>query len=221
MNSPAKPGTKKLQEGGQLYWIFLTTGKSSEGVDKELIEEMQAAHLANFKTLAEQKKLLTAGPISDPEKRLRGIVVVQAHNRDELKAMFKDDPFVQKGYLNVEATEMDFEYGAINTRITPDGLEEFRLVILEKDSKPNEFSESDSKENQSYIAEMSSEKDLLLTAFLPKEGFNRAAILVMAKGENDDSIDQKVSNIPAVKAGVWKFRIFPLLMGKGTLTKAG
>ena len=45
MNSPAKPGTKKLQEGGQLYWIFLTTGKSSEGVDKELIEEMQACLL--------------------------------------------------------------------------------------------------------------------------------------------------------------------------------
>lgn len=211
-----------LKDGEQLFWIFLTTGKSSAGVANETIEEMQSAHLANFKVLAEQKKLLTAGPMTDPEKRMRGIVVVRAKNRQEVRAMFKDDPYVQQGYLNVEATEMDFEYGTLNTRITPDGLEEFRLVMLEKNGSASEDPDRESQEeNQSYIAEMSTEKDMLLTVFLPKQEFNRTAILIMAKGENDDAINEKVSNIPAVKNGAWKSRIFPLRMGKGTLTKAG
>ena len=217
--SKKTPETKAEVESAdsKLYWVFLTTGNSTEGVEKERIQEMQAAHLANFKSLAEQEKLLTAGPMSDPEKRLRGIVVVRAKNLDELKSMFGEDPYVQKGYLKIEATEMSFEHGVINTKITPQGLDEFRMVVLEKTSSADEFSDADTKANQAFIADMSSDEELLLTVFLPKADFNRTAVLIMAKGESDQPINEKVNNIPAVKAGVWKSKIFPIYMGKGSL----
>ncbi|MEM9412190.1 MAG: hypothetical protein AAGA30_13825, partial [Planctomycetota bacterium] len=42
------------QQEEKLYWIFLTTGKSLDSVEPELVEKMQAEHLANFKQLAEK-----------------------------------------------------------------------------------------------------------------------------------------------------------------------
>ena len=81
----------------KLFWVFLTTGKSTKGVEKEEVEKMQAEHLANFKRLAEEEKLLLAGPLADPEKKLRGIVVLKAKNQNDLEKMVHGGSLRSKG----------------------------------------------------------------------------------------------------------------------------
>ncbi len=216
-----KQGDEKVTvDSGQLFWIFLTTGKTTEGVSDERIQEMQAAHLANFKALAERDKLLTAGPLTDPEKKLRGIVVARAKNERELMSYFDEDPYVQNGYLKIEATKMKFEHGVINTKITPQGLEEYRIVILENNGGEHKESEDERAKNRAFMDQLSADKNVLLSAILPSGKFNRHAVLVMSKNENDEALKQLIAEIPAVKSGLWKTRVFPLYMGKGTLTSS-
>ena len=204
----------------KLYWIFLTTGKSTKDEKPESIEEMQKAHLENFKSLAEEEKLITAGPMKDPDERLRGIVVVKAKNRAELTSFFEDDPYVQEGFLKIEATEMKFNHGAINTKITPQGLEEFRLVIFEK-GEAGEMKQDQLDQNENYLNELSAEKDLRLTVMLPKGEFNRTALMILTKPNEEKQIEERLREIPAVKSGFWKSKVFPLYMGKGSLSANG
>ncbi len=91
-----------------LYWVFLTTAKSLEGIEREEMEAMQEAHLNNFRRLAADGRLLTAGPMSDPENVRRGVVVLKASQGDELFEMFREDPYVKQGYMNVDACRMQF-----------------------------------------------------------------------------------------------------------------
>ncbi len=214
-------GEIATQDAMKLYWIFLTTGKSTEGVKPEVISEMQKAHLANFKRLAGEGKLLTAGPMSDPEEKLRGIVVVKAESSAKLAGFFQEDPYIQKGYLKIEATEMEFDHGAINTKITPQGLEEFRLVVFEKTSEQKTMEKQQRVDNQEFISAMSSDKDLRLTVLLPKGDFDRTALMILAKPGEDQTIADRLKELPAIKSGVWRSRIFPLFMGKGSLVSAG
>ena len=209
---------KDNSETGKLYWIFLTTGKSLEGVASEEVEKMQAAHLGNFKKLAEESKLLTAGPMTDPEKKLRGIVVVKASGPAELNKMFEPDPYVQKGYLTIEATEMEFDHGVINTKITPQGLEEYRLAIIEKVDREADSSSEVASQNKKFISEMNTNPNLLMTVFFPGHKFGRTAVMILKKQENDDAINETLNSIPSIEQGIWKSRVFPLYMGKGSLT---
>ncbi len=207
----------KSDESGMLYWIFLTSGKSTEGVDSDEIQNMQTEHLANFKRLADMGKLLTAGPMSDPENKLRGIVIVRAQNRDDLMEMFKSDPYVQQGYLKIEANPMRFEYGTVNTKITPQGLDEFRLIVIEKNgAEPNESQEKPSKVEE-VVSAAADGKELLLGVSLADSKQDRCALLIMPKPEDEDAFSQQVQDLPGVKSGQFKTRTFPLYMGKGSL----
>jgi uncharacterized protein YciI len=48
---------------------------------------MQAAHLANFGRLQKAGKLFTAGPLADPQRKMRGIVVVKAADLKSLSEL--------------------------------------------------------------------------------------------------------------------------------------
>ena len=79
------------------YWIFLVTGKSAAGVPKEEIAAKQKAHIDNFKRLAEQKVLFAAGPMADPAKTKRGIVLIEAESLEAAKAEYARDPYNAAG----------------------------------------------------------------------------------------------------------------------------
>lgn len=215
---------KSMKTEPRLFWIFLNAGKSTEGVDSEKVQEMQREHLANFKKLAEEEKLLTAGPLTDPEKKMRGIVIVRAQSKSVLKEFFQTDPFVQQGYLSIEAIEMNLELGDLNAKINPQGLEEYRLVVFERNGDQNSDATepvSQSEKQDSYgaqiVAQLAKDKDVLLGAsFSAKSGPNRHAVIVFAKPEDDEAIAKKVQDIPVVKSGLLRHRLFPLFMGKGT-----
>lgn len=215
----AQTGSEKL------YWIFLNTGKSTEGVDPDEVKKMQKEHLANFKRLAEEEKLLTAGPMTDPEKMLRGIVIVKASDQASLGKMFKPDPFVQKGYLKIEATRMKLEFGDLNARITPQGLEEYRLVVIERNNEEANVSEGKAEvSNQQVsaaeiISKLSQDSDVLLAVSLEASDSNKnkSAVLILSKPEDEKSTASKMKDFPEFKTGQFRSRVFPLYMGKGTL----
>jgi len=105
-SKPAKP--LKLVP---MYFVLLTRGEKWTADQTPAIEEIQKAHLANIRRLAEMKKLIAAGPFGD-DGRLRGIFVFRAASLDEAKALTATDPAVQAGRLAME----------LHTWMVPEGV---------------------------------------------------------------------------------------------------
>ena len=80
-------------------------------LDEARAAELQDAHLHHIATLHEEGRLLAAGPILDPERRLRGIGVLVG-GMEETRELMESDPSVVGGLFELEL----FEW------VTPAGL---------------------------------------------------------------------------------------------------
>lgn len=83
------------------YFAFLTRGDKWSPEKTSQSEELQKAHLANIVRLAEEKKLVVAGPFGG-NNRLRGIFVFKVGSLEEAQELARTDPAVQAGRLALE-----------------------------------------------------------------------------------------------------------------------
>lgn len=81
--------------------VMLYTGKKAKKIDKEEMKTIQAGHMANMKRLADQGKLLVAGPMGD-DTDLRGIFILDCEDVAEAKTLVDTDPAVIAGSLRPE-----------------------------------------------------------------------------------------------------------------------
>lgn len=84
-----------------LYLGFLKKGPTWQAEASDQIRQDQRGHLANFADLAQQGKLLLAGPTPDAGE-LRGICVFQADSAAEVRACMEPDPHLASGRLTME-----------------------------------------------------------------------------------------------------------------------
>lgn len=79
---------------------FLKAGPNRDQ-DSVAAAEIQKAHMANIKRMADEGKLVTAGPFED-DGELRGIYIFNVPTLDEAKALTETDPAVKAGRLIME-----------------------------------------------------------------------------------------------------------------------
>ena len=79
---------------------FLKAGPNRER-PREEAQKLQAAHRANIRRLADEGKLVLAGPFAD-DGPLRGIYVFDVATVAEAEALTKTDPAIQAGQLVME-----------------------------------------------------------------------------------------------------------------------
>src|SRR5262249_54090685 len=96
MKKPAMP--IKLET---TYLGFLTRGSKWTPEKTPETEALQKAHLENINRLAQQKKLVVAGPFGD-NGDLRGIFVFRVASLEEARTLAATDPAVQAGRLAVD-----------------------------------------------------------------------------------------------------------------------
>lgn len=112
------------------YWVFLKTGQSAAGRDAQALAEMQAGHLANFRTLHARDRLAAAGPFGDPQRQLRGMVYLQAADAAEVQQSFAADPFVQEQLLRVVARPIADQIGEFRSSYRADAMETWTCVVF-------------------------------------------------------------------------------------------
>ena len=201
-------------------WIFLTKGRATDGIERSAIEKMQAAHIANFVRLAGIGKLLTAGPMADPQKILRGIVVVTVTGQTELAEIFEPDPYVKQGFMSVEASPMKIQLGSINTKLDSESLEEFRIAVFNKTNSATAEPDSETAvANNAYCKSIYDDERLRFFATLDDENSTRRGILIF-KTLDEGAVKELTGDLPTVKNGQWKLNIFPLYLTTGTLDAA-
>ncbi len=85
---------------GQYVMAFLRSGPNRDRSPEEA-QKLQAAHMANIGRLAEEGKLLVAGPFLDGGE-LRGIYIFDVKTVEEAAELTATDPAIQAGSLVME-----------------------------------------------------------------------------------------------------------------------
>ena len=80
---------------------FLYRGEAWTPEQTPEVEKLQEGHMANIKRLADEGKLILAGPFSDGGD-LRGLFVFKTDSVEQAKAWCDTDPAVKAGRLRVE-----------------------------------------------------------------------------------------------------------------------
>jgi len=80
--------------------VFLYKGEN-RNQDSLEVEKIQAGHMANIQRLADEGKLIVAGPFLD-DKDLRGIFIFDSESEVEVKALVETDPAIIAGRLRYE-----------------------------------------------------------------------------------------------------------------------
>lgn len=84
------------------FFVILKTG-SNETKDSDLISSSFRGHLENINRLAEEGKLILAGPFSNNEKQYRGIFILsKIDSMEEAKELLLTDPAIKNQLLDYE-----------------------------------------------------------------------------------------------------------------------
>lgn len=81
--------------------VILKTGPSQES-DKQVLDSLFRGHMDNISKLAEEGKLIVAGPLGPNENAYRGIFIVNSVSAEEVNEMMQGDPAITSGVLAVE-----------------------------------------------------------------------------------------------------------------------
>ncbi len=85
------------------WFVFLVNADGPRPKEAAALEAMQKAHIGNFEQRYAEGKLVAAGPVNDPTKHRRGIVVLSVKTRKEALDCFATDPYIQNRIMRVEA----------------------------------------------------------------------------------------------------------------------
>jgi len=200
------------------WFVFLVTGDNPPKANQEEIAEYQKAHLNNFKRLFGEGKLLTAGPLQDKAKIKRGIVVFSVKTKAEVIEGFKPDPYIQKGFMKVEAFPLSVEFGRLNTAaINPNAIVENRIVVFEAGDPKSEPAKPTNLNHQhlAYLRQSGPKAGLSFYASLADAGSVRAVALF--KGKDDAPILEWLKAAPLVRSGQLRFSVMPQWLSDGVL----
>jgi uncharacterized protein YciI len=92
-------------EYGMKKYVFciLKTGSNTTAT-KEETQKLFEGHMANINRLAQEGKLVVAGPFMKNERNYRGIFIFNANSIEEAKEFVATDPAVKSNLLEAELT---------------------------------------------------------------------------------------------------------------------
>lgn len=91
------------QYGMKPYIIVMLTTGPSKIEDKAKMSELMKGHLANIGKLADEEKIVVAGPFLEKNKEnYRGMFIFSTPSKEQAEQWVKTDPAVQAGVFSYE-----------------------------------------------------------------------------------------------------------------------
>ncbi|MEH0155171.1 YciI family protein [Limibacter armeniacum] len=88
----------------QYTFVILKTGNTTID-DQDKVNAIFRGHLDNITRLAEEGKLIVAGPLTKNEKEYRGIFIFNIKDPKEVESLLQTDPAISSGLLATETYE--------------------------------------------------------------------------------------------------------------------
>jgi len=209
----AQPAPK----AAQYFLVLLSRPANAPQLAKEDGEKLQAEHLANIRKMAEEHKLVIAGPFLD-DTTLRGIFVLQADSAAQAEEWANSDPAIKAGRLAGEVHgPWLIDSGAIHSPAQPPGMEQYTLVLLKKgDRWQSDAFDSVAAQQAPFVQQMMEQGSLAVAGLFPlsARGDLRAVAIFRVSPEQTTKL---LKEDPNVKAGLLQPEIHPWATGKGVL----
>jgi len=93
------------QYGMKPYILVILKTGTAKIEDKEKVSELFRGHMENINKLAEENKLIVAGPMGKNENAYRGIFILNIKTKEEAAKLVELDPAVKEGLLAVDFYE--------------------------------------------------------------------------------------------------------------------
>ncbi len=96
---------KKLgadEYGMKKYILVLLKTGSNINADESFIDSCFAGHMSNIKRLADEGKLIVAGPLGKNEKTYRGIFILNVVTVEDAGKLLQTDPAIRAKLLDAE-----------------------------------------------------------------------------------------------------------------------
>ena len=85
--------------------LFLKTGPTPPPSDEMEVNRLQMEHLAYLFQLQKEGKSSVFGPVTN-DQTLRGIIIFNTANKEEVQQWMADDPWIKAGCLGYELHEL-------------------------------------------------------------------------------------------------------------------
>jgi uncharacterized protein YciI len=195
----------------RFWFVFLESGKKTPD-DKEAVAAMQRGHIDNFKRLFAEKKLFAAGPLRDPSRLKRGIVVARAASKAELLGYFQPDAYVRDGYMTANAVPAIVRKGLSAEGIDAEGVEEVRIVLL---SRPSAKADLISGQAGEALLQSLLDKGTIGAWYTLEDG--PVAEVLFARTTDDRMLEESLSPYPALAAKSATMNIWGQWLSKGVV----
>ena len=204
------------------YFVFLVTGKPTQGTAQEEIQKMQADHMENFGRLAKVGELSAAGPCADPEKIVRGIVVINATSIKDAESKFEPDPYVGQGFMKTEIHQYRPVAGKFVIPADASKLAKNVIVIVSQDEKwPTDLATQQGVRNNlgAFAKEQYTAGKLGFAGLFGEQSNNkspRIAVMIF-RGEDLESIQKLIGEQEAVKEKLVRVQVFAQYLVKDSM----
>jgi len=93
----------KADDYGMKSYVFVVLKTGSAKIeDKAVLDSCFAGHFSNMQKLAEEKKLVVAGPLGKNDNNYRGLFIFDVATKEEAQELMKGDPTISMGIFEVE-----------------------------------------------------------------------------------------------------------------------
>ncbi|MDF3076379.1 MAG: hypothetical protein K0S09_268 [Sphingobacteriaceae bacterium] len=88
--------------GMKMYVLAILKTGTNKTADKKTTDSLFQGHMANIGRLADEGKLIVAGPLKRNDKEYRGIFIFNVKTIEDAAALVKTDPAINANLLDVE-----------------------------------------------------------------------------------------------------------------------
>jgi uncharacterized protein YciI len=198
--------------------VLLYRPANAPQLDADALKTLQDAHMANIHKLANEGKLLLAGPLLD-DTPLRGIFVLKTESQEEAQRWILTDPAVHANRL---APEFHTWIQPTNTFSRPpesNPMETYTLVLYRRGEKfqPHNGSDPVLQDHSAYLKRLRESGKMVVGGPFRDGSGNSTHLLIFAAAEAEAA--EVVAQDPLVLAGEAKPEVHPWITQKGVLPK--
>jgi uncharacterized protein YciI len=203
----------------RFFLVLLTRPANSHQLSKNAADKLQEEHIANIRKLAEEHKLVIAGPFMD-DTVLRGIFVFQSDSEKQAQEWANSDPAVKAGRLAVEVHgPWRIDADAIHLPSSPEGMQQYTLVLMKRTAKWKVDAVGFNfvvKEYPAFVQEMTARGYVAISGLIPLNvpGELRAVTIFRVGPEQTAAL---LKDDPNVRRGLLSPEIHPWATGAGVL----